>query len=177
MIPLIKVDDVVFIVQNGLNALHLAAKEGHVEVVQELLRRGAGVNFTTKKGNTALHIASLAGQKPAVEVLLESGASVNSKAQVHVTSMWEGGVEGWGFEEDRGGLNFPLPISCTPSSRSFRGGVLKNLQISLIVTQLGQFLQISENTCYLLILNFTWLHVISYIKHFPLVSGRFINLS
>lgn len=68
--------------QNGLNALHLSSKEGHVEVVQELLRRGAGVNFTTKKGNTALHIASLAGQKAAVDVLLESGASVNSKAQV-----------------------------------------------------------------------------------------------
>ena len=71
-----------FFQQNGLNALHLSSKEGHVEVVQELLRRGAGVNFTTKKGNTALHIASLAGQKAAVDVLLESGASVNSKAQV-----------------------------------------------------------------------------------------------
>lgn len=53
-----------------------------MEVAQELLRRGAGVNFTTKKGNTALHIASLAGQKHAVEVLLANGASVNSKAQV-----------------------------------------------------------------------------------------------
>ena len=73
--------------QNGLNALHLSSKEGHVEVVQELLRRGAGVNFTTKKGNTALHIASLAGQKAAVDVLLESGASVNSKAQV--TDLWK----------------------------------------------------------------------------------------
>lgn len=62
----------------------MASKEGHVEVVQELLKRGAGVNFTTKKGNTALHIASLAGQKPAVEVLLKSGASVNSKAQVYM---------------------------------------------------------------------------------------------
>lgn len=50
--------------------------------MKELLKRGAGVNFTTKKGNTALHIAALAGQKLAVEVLLDSGASVNSKAQV-----------------------------------------------------------------------------------------------
>lgn len=76
-----------FVSQNGLNALHLSSKEGHVEVVQELLRRGAGVNFTTKKGNTALHIASLAGQKVAVDVLLESGASVNSKAQVNDNSL------------------------------------------------------------------------------------------
>ena len=78
-----------FIFQNGLNALHLASKESHVEVMQELLKRGAGVNVTTKKGNTALHIASLAGQKAAVEVLLDSGALVNSKTgQVHYASMY-----------------------------------------------------------------------------------------
>ena len=34
--------------QNGLNALHLASKEGHVDVMRELLRRGAPVNGTTK---------------------------------------------------------------------------------------------------------------------------------
>lgn len=45
--------------QNGLNALHLASKEGHVDVVTELLKRGAAVDAATKKGNTALHIASL----------------------------------------------------------------------------------------------------------------------
>lgn len=45
--------------QNGLNALHLAAKDGHVDVAKELLKRGAVVDAATKKGNTALHIASL----------------------------------------------------------------------------------------------------------------------
>jgi len=33
---------------NGLNALHLASKEGHVAVVTELLKRGANVNAATK---------------------------------------------------------------------------------------------------------------------------------
>lgn len=33
---------------NGLNALHLASKEGHVSVVTELLKRGANVNAATK---------------------------------------------------------------------------------------------------------------------------------
>lgn len=46
-------------VQNGLNALHLAAKDGHLEIVSDLLKRGATVDAATKKGNTALHIASL----------------------------------------------------------------------------------------------------------------------
>ena len=49
----------VCVTQNGLNALHLASKEGHVDVVSELLSRGAAVDAATKKGNTALHIASL----------------------------------------------------------------------------------------------------------------------
>ena len=34
--------------QNGLNALHLASKEGHVNIVTELLRRGANVEAATK---------------------------------------------------------------------------------------------------------------------------------
>lgn len=50
---------VFFKFQNGLNALHLAAKDGHVEIVKELLKRDAIVDAATKKGNTSLHIASL----------------------------------------------------------------------------------------------------------------------
>lgn len=34
--------------QNGLNALHLAAKEGHKDLVEELLERGAPVDSSTK---------------------------------------------------------------------------------------------------------------------------------
>jgi ankyrin len=33
---------------NGLNALHLASKEGHNDVVRELLKRGALVDAATK---------------------------------------------------------------------------------------------------------------------------------
>lgn len=39
---------VCFSSQNGLNALHLAAKEGHVGLVQELLGRGSSVDSATK---------------------------------------------------------------------------------------------------------------------------------
>lgn len=34
--------------QNGLNALHLASKEGHINIVTELLKRGASVEAATK---------------------------------------------------------------------------------------------------------------------------------
>lgn len=33
---------------NGLNALHLASKEGHVHIIEELLSRGAKINAATK---------------------------------------------------------------------------------------------------------------------------------
>ncbi|KAI9526668.1 hypothetical protein NQZ68_036933, partial [Dissostichus eleginoides] len=39
---------VIGFLENGLNALHLAAKEGHVDLVQELLERGAAVDSATK---------------------------------------------------------------------------------------------------------------------------------
>ncbi|XP_065370711.1 ankyrin-3 [Calliphora vicina] len=62
---------------NGLNALHLAAKDGYVDIVAELLRRGIRVDNATKKGNTALHIASLAGQKEVIKLLIQYNANVN----------------------------------------------------------------------------------------------------
>ena len=46
---------------NGLNALHLASKEGHLDIVNMLLEKNAFVDGSTARGNTALHIASLAG--------------------------------------------------------------------------------------------------------------------
>jgi ankyrin repeat protein len=46
---------------NEINAMYVKCKgkDGHVNVVRELLERGANVNATTKKGNAAIHIASL----------------------------------------------------------------------------------------------------------------------
>ena len=38
--------------QNGLNALHLASKEGHINIVTELMKRGANVDATTKVGQS-----------------------------------------------------------------------------------------------------------------------------
>ncbi|CAK6981970.1 ankyrin-2-like, partial [Scomber scombrus] len=74
--------------ENGLNALHLAAKEGHKDLVEELVERGAHVDSATKKGNTALHIASLAGQKEVVRLLVKRGADVNAQSQNGFTPLY-----------------------------------------------------------------------------------------
>ncbi|VDO07863.1 unnamed protein product [Rodentolepis nana] len=73
---------------SGLNALHLASKEGHVEIVKELIRRHVDVNQPTNKGNTALHIASLAGQFEVAKVLIENGALVNAQSQNGFTPLY-----------------------------------------------------------------------------------------
>ncbi|XP_061724534.1 uncharacterized protein LOC133530585 [Cydia pomonella] len=73
---------------NGLNALHLAAKDGHISVVEELLKRGAIVDAATKKGNTALHIACLAGQEPVARALLGAGAKADAQSAAGFTPLY-----------------------------------------------------------------------------------------
>uniref|UniRef100_A0AAY4AYU1 Ankyrin 1 n=1 Tax=Denticeps clupeoides TaxID=299321 RepID=A0AAY4AYU1_9TELE len=75
-------------VQNGLNGLHLASKEGHVKMVLELLHHGIDLETTTKKGNTALHIAALAGQEKVVAELVHYGANVNAQSQKGFTPLY-----------------------------------------------------------------------------------------
>lgn len=46
----------VFWLQNGLTALHLAAKEGHLDVVNQLVQLGADINACSKvRKRTRLH--------------------------------------------------------------------------------------------------------------------------
>ncbi|KAK1341882.1 hypothetical protein QTO34_016633 [Cnephaeus nilssonii] len=74
--------------QNGLNGLHLASKEGHVKMVVELLHKEIILETTTKKGNTALHIAALAGQDEVVRELVNYGANVNAQSQKGFTPLY-----------------------------------------------------------------------------------------
>lgn len=71
--------------QTGLTALHLAAKEGFVDIVEELISRGAHIDAPTRKGNTPLHISSLAGHLEVVRLLLDAGANVNAQSLVSLT--------------------------------------------------------------------------------------------
>lgn len=59
--------------------LRWAAENGHGEIVQALLQKGADVNAKDAQGRTALMLAVERGHAAAVQVLLEHGADVNLK--------------------------------------------------------------------------------------------------
>ncbi|CAB3376638.1 Hypothetical predicted protein [Cloeon dipterum] len=65
--------------QGGESILHYAIKSKYLDLVQELLRRGANVNSKCQKGKTALHVAVSINNPEIVEILLDNGAAVNAQ--------------------------------------------------------------------------------------------------
>lgn len=61
---------------NRNTALHLAAWQGHVTIVQLLLLHGADVNALGERGKTALHYAIEHDHPDVVEVLISHGADL-----------------------------------------------------------------------------------------------------
>lgn len=68
-------------------ALHVAAGEGHLSVVIELLRLGADTGAQTLSGATPLHMAVCEGHEAVVKQLLEAGASANACTTSHGTPL------------------------------------------------------------------------------------------
>ena len=57
--------------RKGTNALQFAAKKGHLNLVQYLIRRKANVSATDRNGKTALDLASDDAVKAALQTALE----------------------------------------------------------------------------------------------------------
>ncbi|XP_015788937.1 uncharacterized protein LOC107365878 isoform X2 [Tetranychus urticae] len=70
--------------KHGKTSLHLAAAQGHLNMVSMLLGQGAEINALDKEEWTPLHHASKCGSLPVVKLLIESGAdtdAVNNKGK------------------------------------------------------------------------------------------------
>lgn len=64
--------------KNGLDPFHIAAKQGHLEVLEELLRSFPNLVMTTDSSNsTALHTAAAQGHINVVNLLLETETGSN----------------------------------------------------------------------------------------------------
>ena len=83
---------------SGLTAVHVAAINGHIDVVKVLLSCGANIEGkTASERRRPLHLAALNGRVSMVQFLIREGAQIDAKAQyrmqpIHDVS-WSGSVE------------------------------------------------------------------------------------
>ncbi|NXW42748.1 CSKI1 protein, partial [Nyctiprogne leucopyga] len=71
---------------NGTSPLHLAAKNGHIDIIRLLLQAGIDINRQTKAG-TALHEAALCGKTDVVRLLLDSGINAHVRNTYNQTAL------------------------------------------------------------------------------------------
>lgn len=64
---------------NGNYSIHIAAQNGHNDIVNYLITKGAIINSKNNKGNTALHMALSYDYYDTALILKENGADTNEK--------------------------------------------------------------------------------------------------
>jgi len=72
----------------GMTALHLAAQQGHLKVVEYLESQGAYIYSLDYSDYTPLHLASQGNHPDVVEFLIKQGSSVNVLGRSNKTSLY-----------------------------------------------------------------------------------------
>uniref|UniRef100_A0A5F9C2B9 Ankyrin 3 n=1 Tax=Oryctolagus cuniculus TaxID=9986 RepID=A0A5F9C2B9_RABIT len=78
------------VTRQGIASVHLAAQEGHVDMVSLLLGRNANVNLSNKSGLTPLHLAAQEDRVNVAEVLVNQGAHVDAQTKMGYTPLHVG---------------------------------------------------------------------------------------
>lgn len=108
---------------DGSTLLMLAAREGHVQIVEYLLGLKAEINRRNKFGDTALMAASIKGRLETVRALLAHGAELNPQGwtALHYAA-FEGRTEVLKFLLEKGAAKDAIaPNGYTPLMLAVRG--------------------------------------------------------
>ena len=80
--------------QNNCTGIHLAAMNGHSDVVRLLLEAGADKDAAMQHGTTALHPAAANGHSDVARLLLEAGADNDAAMQHGTTALHKAALHG-----------------------------------------------------------------------------------
>ena len=83
-----------YAIENGDTPLYIASFNGHLEIVEFLLRKGAKVDLGNKDGETPLYIASQEGHLKVIELLLRNGANPNIACSDGITPLYMASQQG-----------------------------------------------------------------------------------
>lgn len=98
---------VAFSNEDGMNALHFAAKYGNAELVHFLISKGGNPDAADNEGNTALHWSMVGGSPQAVTALLQAGASTSAENKDGKTpDKMKGGKAACRSALEKGGSSF-----------------------------------------------------------------------
>ena len=122
---------------NGfISPLMLAAEQGHVGVIQELLKAGAFRHYSDIRGRTALMIAIEKNHKLAAECLIKGDDALSMQAKNGDTALMKS-IEGihdsitQALIESPSGLNTPNSMGITPLMRAAQKGNFTAVQLLL----------------------------------------------
>ncbi|KAH8399447.1 hypothetical protein KR215_010608 [Drosophila sulfurigaster] len=100
----------------GHTALQAASQNGHIEVIQVLLRHAVDVEIEDKDGDRAVHHAAFGDEAAVIEILAKAGADLNARNKRRQTSLH--------IAVNKGHLNVVktlLTLGCHPSLQDSEG--------------------------------------------------------
>ncbi|XP_030388129.1 E3 ubiquitin-protein ligase mind-bomb isoform X2 [Scaptodrosophila lebanonensis] len=100
----------------GHTALQAASQNGHIEVIQVLLRHNVDVEIEDKDGDRAVHHAAFGDEAAVIEILSKAGADLNARNKRRQTSLH--------IAVNKGHLNVVktlLTLGCHPSLQDSEG--------------------------------------------------------